>query len=390
MRKLSGLLIIGKCDQVLCSTQNNPDLGIEKAGKTGGDEEREKNPEEFEDDISDSGSAASETGSGSPLSDFAFKLDDISNIISCLYNLCVAMRQPVPQDRLQKYAAIDLSHYEFYDKQHVLEKFPNGKPRLIERLGNANTQRRQYFKYRLLHHEKIAKGLKHVGPATAGDTSTPLGLDGGATTLPQSTHADPVHHDADPGQGNYVSSQNVTNEDAGTVITAAKTSTTISIIPKSAVVRTQPALDTIEAESDGGQTATSFGTIMEAGNVKLLKVPDPPDADRVFSGNAFQCPYCYFLIIVKNSRAWQYVSMSWMHVAILIVLLGDMCSEIYDLTFAHSIRVRSRIDCSKPAMTGMIMKCDTIDGNGTVRNAPPPSPLVSNSPTTSQKSIHHW
>ena len=284
---------------MLCWIQNSPlDLDPNlRAGETDGDKEKGKNMEEFEDDVSDSESAASETSN--PLSDFVFKLDDIANIISCLYNLSVAMRQPVPQDRLQKYAAIDLSHYEFFDKQHALEKFPNAKPHLIERLGNANTQRRQYFKYRLLHHEKIAKGLEYIGPATSGHKSTLPGLDG-AILVPQSTH---THHDADPIQG-----RSVTNEGAGTVVTAAKTSTTISIVSKSAVVRS--VLDTIEVESEGGKTATSFGTIIEGGNVKLLKVPDPPDADRLFAGNAFQCPYCYSLIIVKNSKAWQYVSIS--------------------------------------------------------------------------------
>ncbi|KAF8418442.1 hypothetical protein EV426DRAFT_707592 [Tirmania nivea] len=273
-----------------CSTQQNllnPDLILEQAEETDGD--CENNGMELDDTVSDSGSAAS---SDSPLSDFVFKLDDIANIISCLYNLSAAMRQPVPQDRLKKYAAIDLSHYESFDNRHVLEKFPNAKPFLIQRLGNANTQRRQYFRYRLLHYEKIAQGVEQVGPATS---------------VPESLYTDlhAVHHDADLAQDNYITSQRATNDDAATVITAAKTSTTISIVPKGTVVRTQPTLDIIETESDGGQTATSYGTIMETGKVKLLKVPDPPNADHVFDGNAFQCPYCYSLIIVQNSRAWQ-------------------------------------------------------------------------------------
>ena len=210
------------------------------------------------------------------------------------------MRQPVPQDRLRKYAEIDLSHYEFFDNQHVLEKFPNADPFLIKRLGNANTQRRQYFKYRLLHHERIAKGLEGVGRAVS-SISPPQILD----SVPKPDY--PVPHHTDPVRGNDdMPSRGATNQD-----TMAKTSTTISIVPKSSVARV---LDTIEVESDGGQTTTSFGTIMEAatGNskVKLLKVPDPPDADRVFAGSAFQCPYCYTLIIVKNSKAWEYVSIS--------------------------------------------------------------------------------
>ena len=110
-----------------------------------------------EDDILDSGSASS--GNSDILSDLVFMLEDVANIISCLYSLSVAMRQPAPEDRLQKYADIDMSHYKFFDNQHALEKFPNARQFLIQRLGNANTQRRQYFKYRLLHHEKLAKGL---------------------------------------------------------------------------------------------------------------------------------------------------------------------------------------------------------------------------------------
>jgi len=280
---------------VLCSTQENPadpDPTMEQAEETGGGAAKES------DDVPDpSRSATSECSSGSALSELVFMLDDIAHIISCLYTLSVAMRQPVPQDRHRKYAEIDLSHYEIFDNQHVLEKFPNAKLLLIKRLGSANTQRRQYFKYRRLHHEKIARGLEHSGPIISGDKATfPEPEDASPIA-----HVDTVHHEADPVH---------VQEDAGTVITAAKTSTTISIVPKSAVLRTQPVLDTIEAESDGGQTATSFGTVMETGKVKLLKVPDPPDADVVFAGNAFQCPYCYCLIIVKNSRAWRYICSS--------------------------------------------------------------------------------
>ncbi|KAF8457010.1 hypothetical protein BGX38DRAFT_1139725 [Terfezia claveryi] len=274
--------------ETLCSTQENlPDPIIEQAKQTDGDDGEEENDaeerndgaeendgeeeddgEQSEDNASDSESAVSE----SPLSNLVFQLDDTANIISCLYALSVAMRQPVPQDRLRKYAEIDLSHYEFFDYQHALEKFPKADPLLIRRLGYANTQRRQYFKYRLLHHETISSGLEGIEKAKL------TGLDQG---------------------------HRATNQDTRTVITAAKTSTTISIVPKSAVV---PALDTIETESEGGQTAaTSLGTITETENskVKLLKVPDPPDSDRVFAGDAFQCPYCYSLIIVRTSRAWR-------------------------------------------------------------------------------------
>jgi len=64
-----------------------------------------------------------------------------------------------------------------------------------------------------------------------------------------------------------------------------------------------------------------------------------------------------------------------------------MSSEISDLTFARSIRVRRQITCSKPGMTGMIMKYNIIGVSGTVRNAPSPSQQVPVSPAISKEFI---
>jgi len=114
--------------------------------------------------------------------------------------------------------------------------------------------------------KKIGRGLEHLVPAISVDKAT---VPEPEDAIPIA-HVDTVHYKTEPVH---------VQEDTGTVITAAKTSTTISIVPKSPVLRTQPVLDTIEAESDGGQTATSCGTVMETGIVKLLKVADPPDAE---------------------------------------------------------------------------------------------------------------
>ncbi|RPB21353.1 hypothetical protein L211DRAFT_851532 [Terfezia boudieri ATCC MYA-4762] len=73
---------------------------IEEVEETDGDDgEKEKNTED--DNVSSTGSEATESSSDSPLSDIVFMLDDIANIISCLYTLSVAIPQPVLQDRLQ-------------------------------------------------------------------------------------------------------------------------------------------------------------------------------------------------------------------------------------------------------------------------------------------------
>jgi len=239
-----------------------------------------------ENNISETESTASGNGDGT--SDLIFALSDITNIISCLYNLSVAIRQPIPRDRLLKYAEIDLTHYEFYDNQHVLEKFPLAKPFLIKRLGNANTQRRQYFRYRLLHHEKIAK-----------DVDRPSGI-----IRSQKLKNDVPISRAEGDQEVATKHLSQGKPKTATVVTAARTTTTVSIVLKSTMPPSP--LDNIEIESDGGQTATSFGTMMETATVKELQVPDPPNLNNALSGNVFECPYCYYLVAVKNTKAWRY------------------------------------------------------------------------------------
>lgn len=260
---------------------------------------------DLEDDDSHSGrSTTPRDGAGAALSDIVFMLADIAHIVSCLYNLrvSIALEQPVRQDRLRKYAEIDVLHYKVFDKQHVLEKFKftDTNHFLISRLGNANTQRRQYFRYRLLHHAKIARGLESTAPYTKIEDEP---VASGAELPDANLLLSVTDHST---QDNPLLINQ--SRDTATVITGAMTSTTISIVPGSAVVRTQSAIDDVVAESDGGQTATSFGTIMDAGTVTLLRVPAPPNADYVFAGNPFQCPYCYTLIQVNSSKAWRYVS----------------------------------------------------------------------------------
>ncbi|KAI5800957.1 hypothetical protein FPQ18DRAFT_63955 [Pyronema domesticum] len=52
---------------------------------------------------------------------------------------------------------IDMSFFEPFDIEHVSNKFQLGDEYryLLERLGKANTKRRQLLKYHYDHHEKI-------------------------------------------------------------------------------------------------------------------------------------------------------------------------------------------------------------------------------------------
>ncbi|KAI5782533.1 hypothetical protein FPQ18DRAFT_382474 [Pyronema domesticum] len=75
---------------------------------------------------------------------------------------------------------IDMSQYEIFDINHVKEKhqLSEDKDYLAERLGKANTKRRQILKYNEKHHEKIV-GLRPSATVDTGDLDTPERASGG-------------------------------------------------------------------------------------------------------------------------------------------------------------------------------------------------------------------
>ncbi|KAK9798404.1 hypothetical protein SCARD494_02935 [Seiridium cardinale] len=84
---------------------------------------------------------------------------DVVEVLSCLMNLSVSIRNPAPHDRFRGSVETDTSFYEASDIAHVRAKYENADSELITLLGRANSRRRQYFKYRELHHQKLSQGL---------------------------------------------------------------------------------------------------------------------------------------------------------------------------------------------------------------------------------------
>ncbi|KAJ5157471.1 uncharacterized protein N7482_008571 [Penicillium canariense] len=108
-------------------------------------------------------------------------MHDIQYTITSLYKFSLTLQNPAHRDRTAQASRIDLSHFEFYDIGHVSEKF--GLPRdsiLAQRLGKANTKRRQLLAYHKDHTEKISRYVDvaerkaietPVDPANLGQTS---------------------------------------------------------------------------------------------------------------------------------------------------------------------------------------------------------------------------
>jgi hypothetical protein len=88
-------------------------------------------------------------------------LTDIGHTVDCLLRLSTAIRTPAPHDRFKSRAGADIvERFEPWDTRHVEDKFPDIDFRIAERLGRAAARRRQYFKYREEHAEKLAEGLE--------------------------------------------------------------------------------------------------------------------------------------------------------------------------------------------------------------------------------------
>jgi hypothetical protein len=88
-------------------------------------------------------------------------IKDIGDVITCLYRLSITIQNPASQSRLERMERIEIGHYKRFDINHLYNKYrleigigPEYQY-LIERLGKANTKRRQILKYNEEHHERI-------------------------------------------------------------------------------------------------------------------------------------------------------------------------------------------------------------------------------------------
>lgn len=226
---------------------------------------RSRNTEDWEFSLADDEAGASE----SPMeldtienNDFVALIIDISHIITCLYKLFIAIRNP-PRNKIHKLGSIKIpSIFETWDIQHISNKFPTAPAFLIERLGKANSTRRQLLQYYKNHHDKIARNVHSDHPLT-------------------------IHTDDLGSEG----------QRSETISTALKSHTTVSTIKPKPVVH--------ETGSDGGHSQTSYATSANFSQHKRVTIPPPPDFESAYDGKPFECPYCYSLVTVDNMRAWK-------------------------------------------------------------------------------------
>lgn len=174
----------------------------------------------------------------------------VKNIVTCLFRLSMAIREPAPDSQLKRSITIDKSYYESHDVQHVQAKFGRDDF-LTERLGRAISGRRQYLAYREEHHRKLSKNVEKLGfeePKTEYTTN--------------STEATPMPE-------------------------ARETSSTDN------------ASGALVLDDGDNLSQTSYATSINA----TLRIPRLPK--NALEQEHFECPFCYMIVSIQTTAAWK-------------------------------------------------------------------------------------
>ncbi|ETS78936.1 hypothetical protein PFICI_08789 [Pestalotiopsis fici W106-1] len=171
----------------------------------------------------------------------------IARTVTCLLRLSITIQNPAPHDRFALSDITDTSHFEAHDMEHTATKYPSSSRALAERLGKANSYRRQYFKYREARHIKMAS-VANYDP------------DG------QSTEASSIAEQL----------KNQSNQE-----------------------QDLPMIDE-DKMSDGGLTQTSYATTVSG--FDRPRVPPLPAASQDV---AFECPFCFMMVSAHTRKSWK-------------------------------------------------------------------------------------
>lgn len=207
----------------------------------------------------------------------------VNHIISYLYELSLIIRDHRPHDKIIKLNAINISHFETWDRQHVEQKFPQANPILLERLSKANTMRRRLFKYYENHHEKLAHDL---------DTS--LSVEPSVVAVTEGHSKGETSRNAIEQRSKSITGSNPS--------IGYNTSTTATTINTQTTVATFKETDE-QIIIDDNLSVTSSAVSEDHGEESTLRVPAPPKG--ALENEPFECPYCYEIMKVSSADYWR-------------------------------------------------------------------------------------
>lgn len=162
-----------------------------------------------------------------------------------------------------------------YDINHVRDRFPFASRwlHLVERLGKANAQRRQWLSYQRRHREKLAV------PASIDEHGTSFGLD-----LALGSNRE--------GLQPYKLVRTGEREDPYSTLSSTKASTFYQKNEEPGEIT-----GTDLSETSGSETSFSDSGY----ETNLVPQPPPEAADQ----SPFECLYCFSIITIAGNSAWR-------------------------------------------------------------------------------------
>lgn len=230
----------------------------------------------------EAGDASKPEAGGGELEEY---FGEISDTISELYRLSTTIQNPARRDRLERCSSINVSQYEHWDFQHISNKFPNAEQYLWQRLGKANTKRRQILKYHELYHKTLSVPDDNIQP-----TISPAPT----FTEEKGQSEGHVQHDQveSPEFQEHPNSADLTD-------TTSKYPITIS----TSLAKDQRPIDA-QSDTDISQTSCAMSS---SGTAHTLRVPLPLGWYCAPTGSHFECPHCYLIVAAETEQRWRYV-----------------------------------------------------------------------------------
>ncbi|KAB8279100.1 hypothetical protein BDV30DRAFT_71792 [Aspergillus minisclerotigenes] len=165
------------------------------------------------------------------------------DIVNLLFQISMEIRKPADHDRLMGVKFQDASFFEPWAQQHISHKYPNAEAHVVHRLGTAMAIQKAVLKYRERHREKLGKGLFDQGETESRKLSETV-----ATELARSDQ-----------------------------------------------------LQFLDTVSNSGVSQTSYAPSLLTAQGSI-SMPAPPR--EAADGTPFECPYCYLVITIKNTKDW--------------------------------------------------------------------------------------
>lgn len=204
----------------------------------------------------------------------------ITEAITSLFKLSMFIRKSTRGNKFAKSSA-EKKYETQPDIMHVRDIFPfaSHTPGLVERLGKANAQRRQWLSYRKRHREKL-----------------------GVSSLSEDRSAGLEDVQSTVGSGIYYKEKHGEAPLSTVTPTMGIKSATIDLSSTEATTFYGTGPD-IEDSSESGYSETSCNTSgLSDSEDGVTYVPQPPPESE--GQNPFECPYCYTILTISSVNAW--------------------------------------------------------------------------------------